>query len=184
MDWENFLLCGFTDWGCCTSGRAVERLVGWFCLPHLSRGRRWPTVLGSPIHYASIHPFKHASIHPSIQICNQPATPATPPPRRPRPAALSGSEQLLDEVAGHAVEEEAQHDEQQQGQHDLDDQPLVAVAHQVADGFQRAQEPQEGGVRATAGWGRGGFGSKCTEWGKKWDGTGREGTDMERGSGH
>lgn len=81
------------------------------------------------------------SIHPSSQ-------PTTHPPPCP-PSGLSGSQQLLDKVARHAVEEEAQHDEQQQGQHDLDDQPLVAVAHQVADGFQRTQEPQEGGVWAT-----------------------------------
>ncbi|KAM7395296.1 hypothetical protein PAMA_006864 [Pampus argenteus] len=59
-----------------------------------------------------------------------------------------GPQQFLDKVARHAVEEEAQHDQQQQGQHDLDDQPLVTVAHQIADGFQRAQEPQEGGVWA------------------------------------
>ena len=80
----------------------------------------------------------------------------------PRPPGLSlplppsselSTQQLLDKVAWHAVEEEAQHDEQQQDQHDLDDQPLVAVAHKVADGFQRAQEPQEGSVWAT-GWGR------------------------------
>lgn len=74
-----------------------------------------------------------------------------PPPRPPR--GPSGPEQLLDQVARHAVEEEAQHDEQQQRQHHLDDQPLVAVAHQVADSFQWAQEPQEGSVRATGGGG-------------------------------
>lgn len=75
-----------------------------------------------------------------------------PPPPRP-PRGPSGPEQLLDQVARHAVEEEAQHDEQQQRQHHLDDQPLVAVAHQVADSFQWAQEPQEGSVRATGGGG-------------------------------
>ena len=84
------------------------------------------------------------SIRP-LRPCIQPATSPVPP------SSPSGPQQLLDQVARHAVEEEAQHDEQQQGQHHLDDQPLVAVAHQVADGFQRAQEPQEGGVWATRG---------------------------------
>lgn len=78
---------------------------------------------------------------------------------------LLSTQQLLDKVARHAVEEEAQHDEQQQGQHNLDDQPLVTVAHQVADGFQRAQEPQEGGVWATA-WGRWRFDARKVR--KRW----------------
>lgn len=103
-----------------------------------------------------IHPsFIHPSIHP-----------ATSHPLHPvLPSSVSGSEQLLDEVARHAVQEEAQHDEQQQGQHDLDDQPLVAVAHKVADGFQRAEEPQEGGVRATAGRGMWVLGGDGGGWG-------------------
>lgn len=135
--------------------RSSSREFGWVVLPSSFEPRSEVADCFGITHPLCIHPSIQTRIHPSIQICNQPATPATPPPRRARPAALSGSEQLLDEVARHAVEEEAQHDEQQQGQHNLDDQPLVAVAHQVADGFQRAQEPQEGGVRATAGWGRG-----------------------------
>lgn len=61
----------------------------------------------------------------------------------------SGPQQLLDQVTRHAVEEEPQHHEQQQGHNDLDDKPLVAVTHQVADGLQGAQEPQEGGVWPT-----------------------------------
>lgn len=61
----------------------------------------------------------------------------------------SGPQQLLDQVARHAVEEEPQHHEQQQGHNHLDDEPLVAVTHQVADSLQRAQEPQECGVRPT-----------------------------------
>lgn len=75
-----------------------------------------------------------------------------PPPSLPPcpPSSFSGPQQFLDKVARHTVEEEAQHDQQQQGQHNLYDQPLVAVAHQVADGFQRAQEPQEGGVWAAS----------------------------------
>lgn len=86
-------------------------------------------------------------------LCVSPISPSMyPAGHLPRPpSSPSGPQQLLDQVARHAVEEEAQHDEQQQGQHHLDDQPLVAVAHQVADGFQRAQEPQEGGVWATRG---------------------------------
>lgn len=58
-----------------------------------------------------------------------------------------GPEQLLDQIAWHAVEKQAHHDQQQQSQDDLDDEPFVAVAYQVADGLQRAQKPQEGGVR-------------------------------------
>lgn len=58
-----------------------------------------------------------------------------------------GPKQLLDQIAWHAVEKQAHHDQQQQSQDDLDDEPLVAVAYQVTDGLQRAQKPQEGGVR-------------------------------------
>lgn len=106
----------------------------------------WAEVGGGQLFYED--PIQPSS-HPSIQL-------DTPRSLHPvLPSSLSGSEQLLDEVARHAVQEEAQHDEQQQGQHDLDDQPLVAVAHQVADGFQRAEEPEEGGVWATAGRGCG-----------------------------
>lgn len=72
-------------------------------------------------------------IHSSAHLSSLPPSSLSCPP-----SSLSGTQQLLDKVPWHAVEEEAQHDEQQQGQHDLDDQPLVAVAHQVADGFQRA----------------------------------------------
>lgn len=109
--------------------------------------RETPGTLVSPIHQ-SIHPY----------VC--PAGPPPPPPSPP--SGPSGPQQLLDKVSRHAVEEEAQHDEQQQGQHDLDDQPLVAVAHQVTDGFQRAQEPQEGGVWATRG--RDGWGQRAGGW--------------------
>ncbi len=49
-----------------------------------------------------------------------------------------GPEQLLDQIAWHAVEKQAHHDQQQQSQDDLDDEPFVAVAYQVADGLQRA----------------------------------------------
>lgn len=90
-------------------------------------------------------PFTYPSIYP----CSHPSPPHPP-------SSDLGPQQLLDKVAWHAVEEEAHHDEQQQGQHYLDDQPLVAVAHQVADCFQRAQEPEEGGVWAT-GWFRWSF---------------------------
>lgn len=63
----------------------------------------------------------------------------------------SRSQQLLDHVSRHAVEEQGHHDEEQQGQHDLDDEPLVAGADEVFDGFQRVQEPDERRVRAAAG---------------------------------
>lgn len=76
-----------------------------------------------------------------------------------------GPKQLLDQIAWHAVEKQAHHDQQQQSQDDLDDEPLVAVAYQVADGLQWAQKPQEGGVRpAVIGIGGGGEGVA----GKKW----------------
>lgn len=83
---------------------------------------------------------------------SSPIPPSIHPSTRPTFLPFfSGPQHFLDQISRHAVEEEAQHDEQQQGQHDLDDQPLVAVAHQVADGFQRAQEPEKGGVWATGG---------------------------------
>lgn len=134
------------------------------------------TLEGEPPSILSVS----TSIHSCVYSAGHPPSPAPFPP--PPPSGDSGPQQLLDKVARHAVEEEAQHDEQQQGQHDLDDQPLVAVAHQVADGFQRAQEPQEGGVWATK-WDRGGGfrGGRCgklMEGERGWVGTGK---GMKRG---
>lgn len=63
----------------------------------------------------------------------------------------SRSQQLLDHVSWHAVEEQGHHDEEQQGQHDFDDEPLVAGADEVFDGFEWIQEPDERRVRAAAG---------------------------------
>lgn len=63
----------------------------------------------------------------------------------------SCSQELLDHVAWHAVEEEGDHDKEQQGQHDFDDEPLVACADEVFDGLEWVQEPDEGRVRAAAG---------------------------------
>lgn len=189
MDWENFLRCGFTDWGCCTSGRAVESLVGWFCLAPLSRGRRWPTVLGSPIHYASIHPSKHLSIHlnthpsthPNMQPAGHPRHPDSPltpagSPLRLRAASWRGS-QACCRGRGPAWWAAAG--------------PARSWWSATCSGCTPGSGWLSAGSGTTGRWcpgdcrvGEGGFGSKCTESGKKWDGTGREGTDMERGSGH
>lgn len=62
-----------------------------------------------------------------------------------------GPQQLLDHVAGHAVEEQRQHQQPQQCQHDLDDEPLVAGADEVLNGLERVEEPHEGRVRPAAG---------------------------------
>lgn len=70
-------------------------------------------------------------------------------------AGPSRPQELLDHVAGEAVEEEAQHEQRQQRQHDLDDEPLVARADEVLDGLEGVEEPDEGGVRP-AGGGEGG----------------------------
>lgn len=66
-------------------------------------------------------------------------------PRASRP------KELLDHVAGEAVEEERQHEQPQQGQHYLDDEPLVARADEVLDGLEGVEEPDEGGVRPAGG---------------------------------
>lgn len=61
--------------------------------------------------------------------------------------APSRPEQLLDHVAGKAVEEQGQHEQPQQRQHDLDDEPLVAGADEVLDGLEWVEKPDEGRVR-------------------------------------
>lgn len=63
----------------------------------------------------------------------------------------SGPEELLDHVAGEAVEEEGEHKQPQQCQHDLDDEPLVPRADEVLDGFEGVEEPDKGGVRPAGG---------------------------------
>lgn len=71
--------------------------------------------------------------------------------RRGEAAGPSRPQELLDHVAGEAVEEEAQHEQRQQRQHDLDDEPLVARADEVLDGLEGVEEPDEGGVGPAGG---------------------------------
>lgn len=66
-------------------------------------------------------------------------------------AGTSRPQELLDHVAGEAVEEEAQHEQRQQRQHNLDDEPLVPRADEVLDGLEGVEEPDEGGVGPAGG---------------------------------
>lgn len=63
----------------------------------------------------------------------------------------SRPQELLDHVAGEAVEEEGQHEQRQQRQHDLDDEPLVPRADEVLDGLEGVEEPDKGRVGPAGG---------------------------------
>ena len=60
------------------------------------------------------------------------------------------SEEPLDGVAGHGVEEEGDEGGEEHDDEDLDDHPLVVVPQDVADRLPRVHEPHEGRVRPTA----------------------------------
>lgn len=74
-----------------------------------------------------------------------------PGEERQRGHGASGPDELLDHVAGEAVEEEGKHKQPQQRQHDLDDEPLVPRADEVLDGLEGVEEPDKGGVRPAGG---------------------------------
>ena len=62
------------------------------------------------------------------------------------PMRLS-TEDLLDGVAGHVVEEEGQHQRQEHEEQRFDDDPLILMPQDVAQRLERVQEPHERRVR-------------------------------------
>ena len=55
----------------------------------------------------------------------------------------------LDGVSGHVVEEESEEDGEEEDDDCFKDNPFIIMPQDVFDGFQRTQEPDEGGVGPT-----------------------------------
>lgn len=58
----------------------------------------------------------------------------------------SGTQELLDQVARHGVEEESEEEEQQSQQQQPEQQPAVGVPQEVAGRLEGVQEPDEAGI--------------------------------------
>ena len=60
----------------------------------------------------------------------------------------SGTENLLDSVAGQVVKEQGEEEHEQDEQDGLDDDPLVVVPDDELERLDRVQEPDKGGIWA------------------------------------
>ena len=60
---------------------------------------------------------------------------------------ILGSHHPLNGVPRQRIEEAGKEHNKEDPEDDLDDGPLVVVPDDVADGFNRVQEPHEGGIR-------------------------------------